>query len=60
MARLRITWERSAIGRPADQGQTIRRLGLRRLHQSVEHEDTPQLRGMAQKVRHLVRVEEVP
>ena len=59
MARLRITWTRSAIGRPADQGQTIRRLGLRRLHQTVEHEDTPQLRGMAQKVRHLVRVEEV-
>lgn len=60
MARIRITWERSAIGRPADQGSTIRRLGLRRLHQTVEHEDTPQLRGMAQKVRHLVRVEEVP
>ncbi len=60
MGRLRITWERSAIGRPADQGRTIRRLGLRRLHQTVEHEDTPQLRGMAQKVRHLVRVEEVP
>ncbi len=59
MGRIRITWERSAIGRPSDQGSTIRRLGLRRLHQTVEHEDTPQLRGMAHKVRHLVRVEEV-
>ncbi len=59
MARIRITWKRSAIGRPADQGQTVRRLGLRKLHQTVEHDDTPQIRGMAHKVRHLVQVEEV-
>ena len=57
MGRIRITWERSAIGRPADQGRTIRSLGLRRLHQTVEHEDTPSIRGMLHKVRHLVEVE---
>ena len=59
MARIRITWKRSAIGRPADQGQTVRRLGLHKLHQTVEHEDSPQIRGMAHKVRHLVQVKEV-
>ena len=37
----------------------MRRLGLHKLHQTVEHEDSPQIRGMAHKVRHLVQVEEV-
>ena len=59
MARLRITWKKSSIGFARDQGRTIASLGLRRLHQTVEHEDTPALRGMVHKVRHLVEVVEV-
>ncbi len=58
MSKLRITYVKSAIGYSRDQGQTVRALGLRRLHQVVEHEDSPSLRGMLRKVRHLVRVEE--
>jgi large subunit ribosomal protein L30 len=59
VARLRITWTKSAIGYAADQKATIRALGLRRLHHTVEHEDTRAIRGMAHKVAHLVRVEEL-
>ena len=59
MARLRITWKKSAIGYHRDQKATIRKLGLRRLNHSVEHDDTPTIRGMAFKVKHLVTVEEV-
>ncbi|MGB7061985.1 MAG: 50S ribosomal protein L30 [Candidatus Zixiibacteriota bacterium] len=57
--RLRITQIRSAIGRVKEQKQMVRALGIKRLHQSVEHEDTPAVRGMVRKVRHLVKVEEV-
>ena len=59
MARLRITWRKSAIGYRRDQRETIRALGLRRLHHSVEREDTPVVRGMLHKVQHLVTIEEV-
>lgn len=59
VAKLRITWRKSAIGYARDQKATIRALGLRRLHHSVEHPDTPSIRGMAQKVKHLVLVEEI-
>jgi large subunit ribosomal protein L30 len=55
---LRITLVRSVIGRPKDQGATVQSLGLRRLHQTVEQPDTPSVRGMVNKVRHLVRVDE--
>ncbi len=58
MARLRIIWSKSAIGYREDQKRTIRALGLRRLGQSVEHSDSPDVR-MIHKVRHLVTVEEV-
>ena len=58
MASLRIQWFRSLIGYERDQRRTIRALGLRRLHQTVEREDTPTIRGMLHKVRHLVKVEE--
>ncbi|HEY2955226.1 MAG TPA: 50S ribosomal protein L30 [Candidatus Eisenbacteria bacterium] len=59
MARkIRIRQFKSAGGHTGDQGRTVRALGIRRLHQVVEHEDTPQIRGMIFKVRHLVRVEE--
>jgi large subunit ribosomal protein L30 len=55
---LRITYVRSGIGHPRDQKETVRALGLRRLRQSVVRPDSPQLRGMVFKVRHLVTVSE--
>ncbi len=57
--KIRITYKKSAIGYRKDQGRTIRALGLRKLNSSVEHEDTPVIRGMVRKVVHLVSVEEV-
>ncbi|MDI3328217.1 MAG: 50S ribosomal protein L30 [Alicyclobacillaceae bacterium] len=59
MAKLAITLVRSTIGRPEDQRATVRSLGLRKIRQTVVHEDTPTIRGMVQKVNHLVRVQEV-
>jgi large subunit ribosomal protein L30 len=59
MAKLRITYTKSSIGYQKDQGRTIKALGLRKLNQTVEHEDTPAIRGMVHKVIHLVKVEEV-
>jgi large subunit ribosomal protein L30 len=59
MARkVRIRRVRSVSGRQADQVATVQALGLKRLQQVVEHNDTPQIRGMIFKVRHLVEVEE--
>lgn len=55
---LRVRLVRSPIGYTKDQRATARALGLRRLHQTVEHKDTPTLRGMIQKIVHLVQVEE--
>ena len=49
---------KSASGHRSDQARTVRALGIRKLHQPVEHDDTPQIRGMIFKVRHLVEVEE--
>ena len=59
MSRIAITWRKSTIGFPQDQRRTIVGLGLRRLNQTVEHEDSPTLRGMIAKVGHLVDVHEV-
>lgn len=53
---LRVRWVRSDIGFPRDMRETIRGLGLHRLHESVERPDTPAIRGMINKVRHLVEV----
>ena len=58
-ARLRITWVKSSIGYSERQKGTIRALGLRRLGHWVEHVDTPVIRGMVDKVDHLVEVQEV-
>lgn len=58
MAKIRVTWVKSFIGFNESQRQTIRSLGLHRLNQSVVHEDTRPVRGMVNKVRHLVKVEE--
>ncbi|KUK40851.1 MAG: 50S ribosomal protein L30 [Clostridia bacterium 62_21] len=55
----KITLVRSLIGKSEQQRATIRALGLRRRHQTVIKEDTPQLRGMLDRVRHLVKIEEV-
>ena len=60
MAKLRISWEKSSIGYRDDQKRTIKALGLRRLGHAVEHDDSPAIRGMINKVRHLVKVAEVP
>ena len=57
MAELKVTQIRSAIGRPKDQKDTIRRLGIHRLQGSVIKQDTPDVMGMIAKVRHLVTVE---
>ncbi|MGH7609815.1 MAG: 50S ribosomal protein L30 [Candidatus Dormibacteria bacterium] len=54
---VRVTWVKSAIGYSRTQKRTISALGLRRLQQTVEHPDSPALRGMITAVRHLVRVE---
>ena len=59
MSKLRITCVRSLIGYERDQRRTVKALGLRRLHHTVEREDTPTIRGMLHKVRHLLRVEPV-
>ena len=56
---LRVTWVRSSIGADKTQKITVRSLGLRKLNHTVTISDTPQVRGMLYKVRHLVRVEEV-
>lgn len=57
--KLRITQVRSAIGLPKDQKATVRALGLKRMNDTVEQADTPVIRGMVFKVKHLVRVDEV-
>jgi large subunit ribosomal protein L30 len=59
MNRLKITQVRSAIRRRQNQKDTIRSLGIRRLNHTVEHDDTPAIRGMIATVSHLVVVEEV-
>jgi large subunit ribosomal protein L30 len=55
---IKVKWVVSFIACPRDMRQTVRGLGLRRLHQVVEHQDTPAIRGMILKVRHLVEVVE--
>jgi large subunit ribosomal protein L30 len=59
MAKLKITLTRSLIGRPDNQRDTVKALGLRKLNSSVEQEDTAVIRGMVHKVEHLVTVEEL-
>lgn len=57
--KIKITQVRSAIGSPKDQKATVRALGLKRMNDSVEQDDTPAVRGMVFKVKHLVKVEEL-
>jgi large subunit ribosomal protein L30 len=57
--KVRVTQIRSGLHRPKDQGQTLVGLGLNKMHRTRELEDTPAVRGMINKVKHLLRVEEV-
>ena len=59
MSRLKITQIKSGIGYKDNQRQTLRSLGLKRMHDTVVKEDRPEIRGMVQAVTHLVTVEEV-
>jgi large subunit ribosomal protein L30 len=59
MAQLKITWTKSYIGKPQNQRRVVHALGLRRLHHTVIHGDTPTIRGMVNKISHLVKVEEL-
>lgn len=59
MGKLRITWVKSDIGYSKDQRRTVKALGLCRLNHQVEREDSPSIRGMVAKVRHLLQVEEI-
>lgn len=56
---LKVTQVRSTIGQKADQKATVRALGLKRINDSIEQVDTPAVRGMIFKVKHLVKVEEL-
>ena len=57
--KVKVTLTRSVIGKPKKQKATIIALGLKRTHQTVEKEGTPQIMGMIHKVKHLVKVEEI-
>ncbi|MGM7703678.1 50S ribosomal protein L30 [Pseudalkalibacillus sp. Hm43] len=57
--KLEVTLTRSLIGRPENQRVTVKTLGLRKMHQTVVHEDNEAIRGMVNKVSHLVTVKEI-
>ena len=59
MAQIKVTQIKSGIGTTPNQRQTLRSLGLKRIHDTVVQEDRPEIRGMVATVPHLVRVEEV-
>ncbi|WP_274473785.1 50S ribosomal protein L30 [Mangrovimonas aestuarii] len=58
MAKIKVTKVRSAINRPLRQKRTLEALGLKRIGQVVEHDATPNILGMVEKVKHLVSIEE--
>ena len=59
MAKVRITQIKSKIGQPEAQKTILTALGIKKMHQTVEHEDTPQIMGMVNKLKHLVKVEKL-
>lgn len=59
MKKIKITQVRSGIGHTERQKRTLEALGLKRIRHSVEHEATPQIMGMVEKVKHLIKFEEV-
>ncbi len=58
MPKVKVTQVRSIIDRPKKQKETMKALGLRKMHQTVEHEATPQIMGMIKKVAHLLKIED--
>lgn len=56
MIKIKIKQIRSRIGRPKDQKRTLDALGLRKMHQIVEHNLTPQIQGMLNKINHLIKI----
>jgi large subunit ribosomal protein L30 len=59
MAKIKVTQIKSKIGQPEAQKKILTALGIRKMHQTVEHEDTPQVMGMVNKLKHLVKVEKL-
>lgn len=59
MANLKVTLVKSVIGSKKDQIATVEALGLKKIRDTKEHADNPQIRGMINKVKHLVKVEEI-
>jgi large subunit ribosomal protein L30 len=59
MAKIKITQTRSAINYDKTQKATLIALGIKKMNQTVEHEATPQILGMAKKISHLIKVEDV-
>ncbi|SFC81848.1 50S ribosomal protein L30 [Clostridium uliginosum] len=59
MAKLRVTLVKSLIGRKKEHIATANALGLRKIHKTVEHEGTPQIKGMLKKIDYLLKVEEI-
>ena len=56
MTKIKIQQVRSRIGRPKDQKRTLDALGLRKMNQVVEHNLTPQIQGMINKIKHLIKI----
>jgi large subunit ribosomal protein L30 len=59
MAKIKVTQIKSKIGQPESQKKILAALGIRKMHQTVEHEDTPAIMGMVRKLKHLVKVEKL-
>ncbi|MDX9728755.1 MAG: 50S ribosomal protein L30 [Bacteroidales bacterium] len=59
MARIKVTQIKSKIGQPEAQKKILAALGIRKMHQTVEHDDSPQIMGMVNKLKHLVKVEKL-
>ena len=59
MAKIKVTQIKSKIGQPESQKKILASLGIRKMHQTVEHDDTPQIMGMVNKLKHLVKVEKL-
>ncbi|CDF58870.1 50S ribosomal protein L30 [Thermobrachium celere] len=59
MAKLKVTLVRSIIGKRPDHVATVKALGLRKIGHTVEHDDTPAIRGMINKINYMLKVEEV-
>jgi large subunit ribosomal protein L30 len=59
MSKIRITQIKSKNGKPERQKRTLAALGIRKMHHSVEHEATPQILGMVEKLKHMLKIEEI-